>query len=93
MFKIAFPRSKDSNPYYFSTLRLKVALELANRIVDYAAENGECASFDAAGGHRNKTGYDTVLEIKTDKDAAFFKSVIETSGDGLDIVIISGDSL
>ncbi|MGP1419448.1 MAG: hypothetical protein ACTTJZ_06565 [Sphaerochaetaceae bacterium] len=93
MFRIAFPRSKESNPYYFSAQRLKAALELADRIVDYASENGACASFGAAGGHRNKTGYDTVLEIKTDKDAAFFKSVIETYGKGLDIVIISGDSL
>lgn len=92
MFRIAFPRSRESNPYYFSTQRLKIALELADKIVDFASENGACASFDAAGGHRNKTEYDTVLEIKTDKDASFFQPVIETAGRGLDIVVISGDS-
>ncbi|MCK9330918.1 MAG: hypothetical protein M0Q94_13675 [Candidatus Cloacimonetes bacterium] len=77
MFRIAFPKMKDSNPYYYNSGLLLKALDLARQINDFSSENGIASVVDISGGHRNKTGYDTVIEVNTESTSESFSSILK----------------
>jgi len=76
VFRIAFPKMKDSNPYYYNSDLLLKALDLARKINEFSSENGIDSVVDISGGHRNKTGYDTVVEVKTESPSEAFGSIL-----------------
>ena len=67
--KVAFLKSADANPYYFSSKQLKNALNMMREMKKSSETEDFFVSFNLEGGHRNKTGYDAVLTVETSAES------------------------
>ncbi len=70
MIEVAFPKKTDANPYYFDGTPLGDALELTRQLDALVASGSLRAGYSLAGGHRNPTGYDALVRIRPQDDAA-----------------------